>query len=68
MPAEHNWNLGFAMSNLAKLKIRWEKLADFHLNAFEVNFEEHTQRFDFRKKGLTIYYLLALILMFKSLW
>ena len=68
MPAEYNWNLGFAMSNLAKLKIRWEKLADFHLNAFEVNFEEHTQRFDFRKKGLTIYYLLALILMFKSLW
>ena len=47
MPAEHNWNLGFAMSNLAKLKIRWDKLADFHLNAFKVNFEEHTQRFEF---------------------
>ena len=47
MPAEHNWNLGFAMSNLAKLKIRWDTLADFHLNAFEVNFDEHNQRFEF---------------------
>ena len=40
MPAEHNWNLGFSMSNLAKLKIRWDKLANLHLNAIGVNFEE----------------------------
>ena len=47
MPAEHNWNLGFSMSNLAKLKIWWDKLANLHLNAFEVNLEEHNQKFEF---------------------
>ena len=47
MPAEHKWNFGFAMSNLAKLKIRWDKLADLHSNALEVNFKEQNQKFEF---------------------
>ena len=49
MPAEHNWNLGFSMSNLAKLKLQWDELANLHLNAFEVNFEEPNQKFEFCK-------------------
>ena len=49
MPAEHNWNLGFSMSNLAKLKIWWDELANLHLNAIGVNFEEPNQKFEFCK-------------------
>ena len=49
MPAQHNWNLGSSMSNLAKLKIQQDKLANLHLliNAFEVNFKEPDQKFEF---------------------
>ena len=47
MPAEHKWNFSFAMFNLAKLKIRWDKLADLHSNALEVNFKEQNQKFEF---------------------
>ena len=49
MPAQHNWNLDSSMSNLAKLKIQQYKLANLHLliNAFEVNFKEPDQKFEF---------------------
>ena len=42
--------LGFLnLSNLAKLKIQQNKLANLHLliNAFEVNFREPDQKFEF---------------------
>ena len=42
--------LGFLnLSNLAKLKIQQDKLANLHLliNAFEVNFREPDQKFEF---------------------
>ena len=47
MPAQHKWNLGSSMSNLAKLKIQRDKLANLHLNAFEINFKEPDQKFEF---------------------
>ena len=49
MPAELNWNLGFSMSNLAKLKIQWDELANLHLNAIGVNFEVPNQKSEFCK-------------------
>ena len=49
MPAEHNWKLGFSMSNLAKLEIKQDELANLNLNAFKANFEEHDQKFKFCK-------------------
>ena len=36
----------------------WDKLANLHLNAFEVHFEEPNQKFEFCKKGLTFYHFL----------
>ena len=56
------------MSNLAKLKIQQDKLANLHLliNAFEVNFKEPDQKFEFCEE-LTYCYFLSLILMLKSL-
>ena len=43
-------------------------MANLHLNATEGNFEDPNQKFEFCKKRLTVYYLLALISMLKKLW
>ena len=55
MPAEHNKKLGFSISVLAKLKIQPDESANLQWKAFQASFEEHNQKFEFCKNGLTFY-------------